>query len=129
MDPSKKVFTHYYEYPGYYKAKLVVDGAIVKEEDLFIPSQGWMSLIRNARRGSPRYLLPDEFQSDSILKVSRAVYEQILNRPDEVTLDFYNALQEPEHDFENFEFKAKLRFSSQSGKVPCEFRKLIKHCT
>lgn len=125
VDPGKKVFTHYYEYPGYYNAKLVVDGFIVKEEDLFIPSNGWMSLIRNVSSSSPRYLVPDEFQSDSILKVSEAVFAEIQNHPDEVTLDFYNALEKPKYDFENFEFQANLRFSVKSGKVPCEFRKLV----
>ena len=37
--------TGQYYYPGYFRAKLLVDGVIGKEHDLFIKSEGWMGTI------------------------------------------------------------------------------------
>ncbi len=126
VDPGKNIFTHYYEYPGYYNAKLVLNGSIVKEEDLYIPSEGWMSVIAYLEDiKPPRYLKDDEFQSDSVLRVSEVVYREINGIAEDITLDFYNAVDEPQFDFKNFKFKATIRFNLQSGRVPCEFRKLV----
>jgi hypothetical protein len=52
-DPSKtikitdnqKQATGIYYYPGYYRAKLLVDGNIIKEQDLFLKSNGWLATI------------------------------------------------------------------------------------
>jgi len=37
--------TGIYYYPGYFRSKLLVDGNIVKEHDLFIKSNGWLGTI------------------------------------------------------------------------------------
>ena len=126
VDPNNRVFTHYYEYPGYYNAKLVINGDIILEEDLFIPSDGWMSVISYPQEEKPiRYLMQNEFESDSVLRVYEDIYKDLHGNPDKVVLDYYNALPEPQLDFEDFEFKAQIKFNLQSGKVPCEYRKLI----
>ncbi|MFH6603120.1 hypothetical protein ACEZ3G_06505 [Maribacter algicola] len=126
VNPSNTIFTHYYEYPGYYNAKLLVNGFVVSEKDLFIPSDGWMSAISYLNETKPpRYLRKNEFESDSVLRISTDVHNDILIHPDEVSLEFFNAFANPEFEFENFDFKANVRFNTQSGKVPCEFRKLI----
>ncbi|TVZ59720.1 hypothetical protein NA63_2256 [Flavobacteriaceae bacterium MAR_2010_105] len=52
-DPSKTIkikseqqqATGIYYYPGYFRAKLVIDGVIIKERDLFIKSQGWVATV------------------------------------------------------------------------------------
>lgn len=37
--------TGIYYYPGYFRSKLLVDGDIIKEHDLFIKSNGWLGTI------------------------------------------------------------------------------------
>lgn len=37
--------TGQYYYPGYYRAKLIVDNNIIKEHDLFIESEGWLATL------------------------------------------------------------------------------------
>lgn len=39
----------YYD-PGYFNAKLVVDGQVVKEHGVLIPSEGWKAKIENGKR-------------------------------------------------------------------------------
>ena len=43
--PEQKQATGIYYYPGYFRAKLLVDGKIIKEHDLFIASDEWMGTI------------------------------------------------------------------------------------
>lgn len=52
-DPTKTIkisnkqnqATGIYYYPGYFRAKLLIDGEIKKEHDLFIKSNGWLATI------------------------------------------------------------------------------------
>jgi hypothetical protein len=125
VNPKKKVFTHYYQYPGYYNAKLRVNGTVVKEQDLFIPSQGWVAMISDKTRSSPRYLLPTEFEHDTLLKISDDLKQDIMPRNGEMILDYYNAFANPTYDFSDFVFEADIKFDILSGRNPCEFRKLI----
>ena len=126
VDPAQHVFTHYYEYPGYYNAKLVVNSNILLEEDLFIPSDGWLAVLSDVNgQRPPRYLGAGEFESDSLLRVSDAVLGELRQAPDASVLDFYNAFADPSTDFSDFEFRARIRFNIQSGKIPCEFRKIV----
>lgn len=45
LKPKQRQATGQYYYPGYFRAKLLVDGGIKKEHDLFIKSEGWMGTI------------------------------------------------------------------------------------
>ncbi len=52
-DPTKTIqiskeqtqATGQYYYPGYFRAKMVIDGQIIREHDLFIKSDGWLGTI------------------------------------------------------------------------------------
>ncbi|MDF1694963.1 MAG: hypothetical protein P1U56_03990 [Saprospiraceae bacterium] len=45
IDPQQTQATGQYYYPGYFRAKLLFDGEISKEHDLFIKSEGWIGTI------------------------------------------------------------------------------------
>ncbi|MGM5471344.1 hypothetical protein ACS386_13785 [Flavobacteriaceae bacterium LMO-SS05] len=45
INAQQKQATGIYYYPGYFRAKLLVDGTIIKEHDLFIKSNGWLATI------------------------------------------------------------------------------------
>lgn len=45
INKEQKQATGQYYYPGYFRAKLLVDGNIVKEHDLFIKSGGWLGTV------------------------------------------------------------------------------------
>ena len=42
---DQKQATGIYYFPGYFRSKLLVDGQIIKEHDLFIKSNGWLGTI------------------------------------------------------------------------------------
>lgn len=60
--------TSIYYYPGYYKAKLVVDNQVVKNHDLYIKTKGWLSLVE--QEPVPVYFTPQESIREGILSLS-----------------------------------------------------------
>ena len=63
VDPNGKQHTSIYYYPGYFNAKLVVDGEVRKESAVFIKTRGWKTII--GRSPLPIYLSPEETKTDS----------------------------------------------------------------
>ena len=45
LNENQQQATGIYYYPGYFRAKLLIDGTILKENDLFIKSNGWLATI------------------------------------------------------------------------------------
>lgn len=43
--PEQKQATGIYYYPGYFRAKLLIDGEKIKQHDLFIKSNGWLGTV------------------------------------------------------------------------------------
>ena len=64
--------TGQYYFPGYFRAKLLVDGVIGKEHDLFIKSEGWMATIDY----DP---IPKYFQQTDIIRHSLKLPKASLN--------------------------------------------------
>ncbi len=63
--------TGIYYYPGYFRSKLLIDGNIIKEHDLFIKSNGWVGTIDY--QPVPKYF------DGSELSVDTALLEEIAN--------------------------------------------------
>ncbi|MEZ4810904.1 MAG: hypothetical protein R2819_11155 [Allomuricauda sp.] len=45
LEKGQKQATGQYYFPGYFRAKLLVDGNIIKQHDLFIKSEGWLGTL------------------------------------------------------------------------------------
>ncbi|TAE32035.1 MAG: hypothetical protein EAZ91_06175 [Cytophagales bacterium] len=45
VDKAGRQYTSTYYYPGYFRAKLVLNDSIVREQDLFISSGGWLGTV------------------------------------------------------------------------------------
>jgi hypothetical protein len=67
--------TGIYYFPGYFRAKLILDGQIVKEHDLFIRSNDWMATIDHLP--VPTYLKPGELRFDQGMTTSESVLPAI----------------------------------------------------
>jgi hypothetical protein len=63
VDPNGNRHTSIYYYPGYFTAKLVVDGEIRKESEVFITTKGWKGIV--GHNPLPVYLSPEESRDDS----------------------------------------------------------------
>ncbi|NER13589.1 hypothetical protein GWK08_09085 [Leptobacterium flavescens] len=80
-DPTKTISikntqtqaTGIYYYPGYFRAKLMADGNILKEHDLYIKSDGWMATIDY--KPIPKYLSGDELSKNGLSIPEEAINE------------------------------------------------------
>lgn len=102
IDPNKEAATGIYYYPGYFKAKLLANNQILKEQDLHIRTDGWMATINRENR--PRYLYHHELETTKSLRLKDEVLEQLLND------DIESANLLTFHFFDDFEITSSREF-------------------
>jgi len=98
--------TGQYYYPGYFRAKLLVDGVIGKEHDLFIKSEGWMGTIDY--EPIPKYLTSDDIIQDNLKLSSDALAEvRQLEKPIVSSFHYVDELGDISGD--NFSLETTMR--------------------
>jgi len=113
-----------YYYPGYWRAKLLIDGQVIKEHDLHIQSEGWIATIEN--EPEPRYLLKNEFIKNKVLTVSEKVKNEInINIETPKWLSYHNVRKFSGIDTDNFTYEAELKNTYNKGDGICKQTRLI----
>ena len=114
-----KQHTSIYYVPGYFNAKLVINGHIKKEQPVFIKTNGWLGLID--KEPVPSYLNNDSIHMPNALGITARQYEKINGAPvfNGSAVFFYNL-----HDFDglgsdNFNFETTLRNTSAPEQSSC----------
>ena len=90
-DPTKTITikkdqtqaTGIYYFPGYFRAKLLIDGQVVKEHDLFLKSNGWLGTIEY--KPVPKYFEPVSTEGFKISSPARLATEIALSEKPQVT--------------------------------------------
>ncbi|MGN6396583.1 MAG: hypothetical protein ACTHMI_13525 [Mucilaginibacter sp.] len=120
---SGKKHTSIYYIPGYFDAKLVVDGQIKKEQPVFIKTGGWLGLIDKSP--VPSYLNSDSIHMPNALGVTGQTFARIKGLPvfnDSWAL-FYNVREFGGLAGNNFSFEATVRNTSTQEQSSC--RKML----
>lgn len=117
VNNKQKQATGIYYFPGYFRAKLVVDGNVIKEHDLFIKSNGWSASIDYDP--IPKYLNPKQFVDDG-LKLDDDVLSEIksLKTPIVSTYHFINDLGNISGD--NFSLETSLKNNFNEKWAVCQ---------
>ncbi len=115
-EPRGLVTTTYY-YPGYFLTKLLVDGQIVREKALYIPTQGWQGLIHE--EDGFVYLKPEQLLRDSVLTVAPGVLSQ-MNQRAESRLYLAHLTNDPQIDGSNFTLDAEFRMPQVTERSVCQ---------
>lgn len=116
-----------YYRPGYWRAKLIVNGQILKEHDVFIKSQGW--LVTQDFEPKPRYFLPAELVQDEYLSVDSVVLEQSLGKnaePEWLTYHYIEDLESLHSD--QFTFQVAVKNTYQRGDGVCKESRILILC-
>lgn len=111
--------TSIYYWPGYFRAKLIVGNRVVKEHDLLIPSDGWLSVI--TQEPTPVYFRQAETLSDSVLRLPARLIEQkgITLQPQTPWTDYYNVRDFGEVKTDAFRFEAEVKNEFGEGSAAC----------
>lgn len=112
-DPTKTIdiqqdqnqATGIYYYPGYFKAKLLVDKQIIKQHDLFLRSNGWIGTIEYAP--IPKYYKPTSDQS-AILQFPSELEEEVMTSEKPLTTSYHYINDLGNISGDNFVLNAQL---------------------
>lgn len=109
-----------YYYPGFYQAKLVVGGKVVKEHDIHIMSDGWYGAA--VQEPVPVYFSTEEIRTDGKLQLTAAQLKaKKVNMQPQVPLvrmgiaQDFNGLQT-----DNFYLRVKLKNTFAEGSGACQ---------
>jgi hypothetical protein len=120
--------TSIYYYPDYYKAKLIVNNQIVKQHELFIKSDGWVSVIM--QDPVPVYIGKDEINYDGKMGISA---ETILKHNVKLQPVPPNTLFSNVRDFgeiysDDFVFETSFKNNYREGAAVCQKTDLFLLC-
>ncbi|WP_190808757.1 hypothetical protein [Flagellimonas sp. S3867] len=117
LNQGQKQATGQYYFPGYFRAKLLVDGKVLKQHDLFIKTEGWLGTLDY--RPIPKYVK------------SNAIYDGKLSMPPHILTEIAN-VEEPfsstfhmVKDFEsisgdNFELRSTIQNTYRDKWAVCQ---------
>lgn len=127
INPNGKEATGIYYYPGYFKARLIGNGQILKEQDLHIRTDGWMGTI--AQDGIPRYLYYDELKTSNTLRLSdeliNELHDQEIPEAKILTYNFFDDLS-PVKGYD-FIFEVRFRNTYKKSNGICQRVLLLVH--
>lgn len=120
IDNLDSVATSIYMRPGYFKAKLVVDDSIVAEDDVYIPTDGWLGLIE--RDPKPIYLKSDEIHVDQNLAITPEILRPYGIDPlkEETWVSFYNVRDFGELYTDGFTMETSVKNTWDQGMGKCQ---------
>ena len=127
IKPGQNEATGIYYFPGYFRAKLILDGKIIKEHDLYIRSDKWMATIDH--RPIPTYLKEDELIFNNRMDISGPLLSSI----QKITIPTYLTyhLAKPFHSLksDNFSLETSIKNTYSEGPAVCRTVKLFVLCS
>ncbi|MFT4566749.1 MAG: hypothetical protein ACI9FN_001710 [Saprospiraceae bacterium] len=119
LNPLDSLVTTTYFTPGYFNAKLVADGEIIKKQDLYLPSDGLEVMVFLQDEEIPRLLPKDHWTIYSNEFQLASTFDQSFGGKEKNSLLIVNLLEEPPVAAEAFEFRTSLRLSMDDEGDPC----------
>ncbi|MBO3696851.1 hypothetical protein [Roseivirga sp. E12] len=127
IDPNKEAATGIYYYPGYFKAKLLANNRILKEQDLHIRTDGWMATINHS--DSPRYLYNHELSTNGRIRLTEGLLKEIHDEDSEsvdlLTYHFFDDFESTASD--DFVFETRFRNTYKKSNGICQRVQVLVH--
>lgn len=117
--------TSIYYTPGFFQAKLVVAGEVVKEHNLWITSDGWMAIANE--EPVPVYFKDADFRKQGMLSlpVSKMKESNISFQPETPWVSYYNVKDFGDIRANNFVFETAVRSDYKEGSGVCQFVNIV----
>ncbi len=128
IDKNQKQATSVYYYPGYFRAKLVVGEETVREHDLLIASDGWLTLVENDP--VPVYFKKEETIKDGKLGLSEndLLRRNIKMQPELPVSKFYYVADFGSFSSDSFQLETNFRNTYSEGSGACQFSQVVVLC-
>jgi len=127
LQPGQKEATGIYYLPGYFRAKLILDGKIIKEHDLFIRSDNWMATIDH--QPIPTYIKKEDLLVKSEMSISANVLKEIkaIMNPTWLTYHLVKPFDGLQSD--NFTLESSIKNTFAEGPAVCKTAKIFVLCS
>ncbi len=76
IDPASEYFTSVYYLPGFHRARLLADETVLKTEEVFIPTEGWLAAALYGFDQPPVYVTADRSQDGMLSLQERHLLEK-----------------------------------------------------
>ncbi len=117
LRPGQKQATGQYYYPGYFRAKLLVDGTILKEHDLFIKTEGWLGTLDY--EPVPKYIEATEIENGK-LSFSPAILAEIASSQKPLQTSFHLVNDFKAVSGDNFVLQTSIKNTFQDRWAVCQ---------
>ncbi len=113
--------TGIYYYPGYFRAKLMVEGKAVQEHDLFLKSQGWLGSLDY--EPVSKYFTPD-LQDQSRLNYPDDIQSEVTNASHRLVTSLHYVDDLGDVSGDNFTFETTIRNLYDEKWAVCQYMQL-----
>ncbi|MEX0315836.1 MAG: hypothetical protein AB3N18_16780 [Allomuricauda sp.] len=117
LEPGQKQATGQYYYPGYFRAKLLVDGKAIKQHDLFIKSDGWLGTLDY--RPIPKYVETETIFQDK-LSFPQHIMAEIKSHEEPMNTTFHMVKDFDSISGDNFELKSIFQNTYRDKWAVCQ---------
>ncbi|CAM2011498.1 hypothetical protein [Acanthopleuribacter pedis] len=131
LTPDQRHHAAVYYYPGFHRARLMVDGRIVADRRVHIQTEGWLPLARYKRRDTRPFYLPLEaFKANGIMGVQPETLDgvQLDRSRNRYWVSYYNVRDFGELTGNDFQLAARLRNRLEDGGLTCQQSELFVFC-
>lgn len=131
IDKENKFLTSLYYYPGFHKAKLIVDDKIIREEKIHIITDEWLGIVRYKQLDLiPTYIDKKDFAQNDFLYISeeKLVEKNIDINAEQFIVSFYNVRDFQNTSSDNFILETEIKNDSQKGFRACRKAEIIVMC-
>ncbi len=124
-DPTKTISlkqgqtqaTGQYYFPGYFRAKLLVDGQVIKQHDLFIKTEGWLGTLDY--RPIPKYIESDAIYTDR-LSMPEAIISEVASLEEPISTTFHMVKDFEPISGDNFELISTIQNTYRDKWAVCQ---------
>ena len=130
VDKNGHTFTTTYYFPGYFRAKLLLNEKIVAEKDLYVKSGGWLGTLDLADYSLPHYLTYDEIHQEGKIAISAAqAKEKGLDVSKQIPVTKFHMVDDwGEVSARDFQLNTEFRHTLSTGEAVCQHTRLLILC-
>jgi hypothetical protein len=128
VDKNKHEYASTYYYPGFYRAKLILDDSVVKEHDLYVETDGWLATVDN--HPVPTYFTENQIIHEEGIGVSEEdVYAKGIDFSKGLPqISLFNISKNLSVPGDNFSFRTKVKSTYNQGDAVCQMVNIILLC-
>jgi hypothetical protein len=119
---DQKQATGLYYFPGYFRAKLVIDGQPIKEHDLYLRSDGWIGTVDY--QPVPKYFSP-KASGDGGLKYPSELYQEITKLEEPVSSTYHYVSDLGNISGDNFTLNSSVKISWSDKWAICQSARIF----